>query len=409
MNAADIRRAAAAELESCRDFLMDMIAIKSLSGGEGEVVRRVQQEMQNLGCYDEVKVDAFGNLLGRLGNGPTVIAFDSHLDTVDGGDLTEWKQDPWEPTLRDGVLYGRGASDQEGGMAAMVYAGKLLKTLSPELLEGCTVWMVGSVQEEDCDGLCWQYILREEVLGKGVRPDVVVLTEPTNLGVYRGHRGRMEIEIETKGRSCHGSAPERGINAVYKMAPIIRAIETMGPKLMHHDFLGRGSVTISQVRSTSPSLCAVADSCTINLDRRLTFGESPEHAVKELQSLPEVQEAGAEVRILEYDTPTHTGLVYPVQKFYPAWVTAEEHPAVRAGMSAGETALGRPPRLDRWTFSTNGVATAGMFGVPSIGFGPANEIHAHTPDDQIPVKDLEVAMAFYCAFPRDFRRELGGQ
>ncbi len=393
-----IKQAAARDLPQCRDFLADIISIKSLSGGEGAVVARIQEEMERVG-FDEVKVDGFGNVMGRVGSGPRVIAMDAHIDTVDAGDMDLWDRDPWEPLEKDGILYGRGASDQKGGMAAMVYAGKLLKEL--DLTGDFSVWMVGSVQEEDCDGLAWQYILREKVIA----PEVVVITEPTNLQLYRGHRGRMELEVETKGLSCHGSAPERGVNAVYKMAPIIAGVKEMGKSFVDDPFLGQGTVTISEVRSTSPSLCAVADSCTIHLDRRLTFGETEASCVAEIEGLAGVKDAEAEVRVLEYDTPTHTGLVYPTHKVYPSWVYGEDHPVVRAGAAVYEGIFGRVPDIGRWVFSTNGVATAGMFDIPTIGFGPANEQYAHSPEDQIPVKHLESAVSFYTAFPSLYAKQ----
>ena len=376
-------------------FLREMIAIPSESTGERLVVARVRAEMERVG-FDEVKVDGMGNILGRVGSGPTVIAVDGHLDTVGVGDASTWTRDPYQGELKDGVIYGRGASDQEGGIAAAVHGARIAKELG--LLEGAQLWVTGTVMEEDCDGLCWQYILREKVL----KPDVVVITEPTNLGVYRGQRGRMEIEVRAQGRSAHGSAPERGVNAVYKMAPIIADIEQLNVRLADtaDAFLGKGSCTISAIRSTSPSLCAVADSATIHVDRRLTHGETWESAVKELEALESVRRAGASVTVLDYAVPAYTGLTYPTKKFYPTWLLPEEHPAVRAGVAAARQALGREPAVGKWGFSTNGIATAGMFGVPTIGFGPADEIWAHTPDDQCPVQDLTVAARFYAAFPR---------
>jgi putative selenium metabolism hydrolase len=378
-------------------FLRDMIAIPSESGGEKGVVARVRAEMERVG-FDEVKVDGMGNILGRVGSGKTVIVVDGHLDTVGVGDRSTWTRDPYQGALADGVIYGRGASDQEGGIAAGVHGARIAKELG--LLDGVQLWVTGTVMEEDCDGLCWQYILREKVL----QPDVVVITEPTNLGVYRGHRGRMEIEVRTQGRSAHGSAPERGVNAVYKMAPIIADIEKLNARLVTtaDPFLGKGSCTIAAIRSTSPSLCAVADSATIHVDRRLTQGETWESAVKELEALESVKQAGAVVSVLDYAVPSYTGLTYPTKKFYPTWLLPEDHAAVRAGVAAATDALGTAPVVGKWGFSTNGIATAGMFGVPTIGFGPANEIYAHTPDDQCPVHDLTVAARFYAAFPRCF-------
>ena len=400
----DIARLATRYTPEMVKFLRDMIAIPSESTGERPVVERARAEMKNAG-FDEIKIDGLGNILGRIGSGTTVIAFDAHLDTVGVGDPSTWKRDPYKGDLKDGVIYGRGAGDQEAGMAAAVYGGRIIKELG---LDGdYQLWVTGTVMEEDCDGLCWQYIIREHVL----RPDVVVITEPTKLGVYRGHRGRMEMEVRTQGLSCHGSAPERGVNAVYKMAPIIADIERLNDRLAAtaDAFLGKGTVTISDIRSTSPSLCAVADSSTIHLDRRLTRGETMEHAVAEIQALESVKKAGAMVTVLDYARPSYTGLTYPTKKYYPTWILEETDPAVVAGVRAAEQALDARPVVGKWGFSTNGIATCGMFGIPTIGFGPGDEIYAHGPDDQCPVEHLTRAARFYAAFPRMFVETLAGR
>jgi putative selenium metabolism hydrolase len=378
-------------------FLRDLIAIPSESGAEQAVVARIADEMSHVG-FDEVRVDALGNVLGRMGSGRTVVAIDGHVDTVGIGDRSAWNVDPYQGALADGIVYGRGASDQKGGIAAAVHGARIMKELG--LGADATVWVTGTVMEEDCDGLCWQYLLREQVL----RPDVVVITEATNLGVYRGHRGRMEIEVRTRGRSCHGSAPERGVNAVYKMAPIVLDIERLNEDLgaTADPFLGKGSVTIAEIRSTSPSLCAVADTSTIHLDRRLTSGETLQSAVEEIGALDSVRRAGAEVAVLDYARASYTGIVYATQKYYPTWVLLEDHPAIRAAVQTAASALDRAPHVGKWVFSTNGIATCGMFGVPTVGFGPGNEIYAHTPDDQCPVEDLTRAARFYAEFPKVF-------
>jgi len=400
----DIARLAQRYTPEMVTFLRDMIAIPSESTGERPVVERARAEMEKAG-FDEIKVDGLGNILGQIGSGATVIAFDAHLDTVGVGDPSTWKRDPYKGDLKDGVIYGRGAGDQEAGMAAAVYGGRIIKDLG---LDGdYQLWVTGTVMEEDCDGLCWQYIIREQVL----RPDVVVITEPTKLGVYRGHRGRMEMEVRTQGLSCHGSAPERGVNAVYKMAPIIADIERLNDRLAAtaDPFLGKGTVTISDIRSTSPSLCAVADSSTIHLDRRLTRGETMEHAVAEIQALESVKQAGAMVTVPDYARPSYTGLTYPTKKYYPTWILEENDPAVVAGVRAAEQALDARPVVGKWGFSTNGVATCGMFGIPTIGFGPGDEIYAHGPEDQCPVEHLTRAARFYAAFPHMFVETLAGR
>ena len=400
----DIARLAERYTPDMVTFLRDMIAIPSESTGEQPVVERVRVEMERAG-FDEIKVDGLGNILGRIGNGKTVIAFDGHLDTVGVGDPSTWKRDPYKGELKDGMIYGRGAGDQEAGIAAAVYGGRIIKELG--LDADYQLWVTGTVMEEDCDGLCWQYIIRENVL----KPDVVVITEPTRLGVYRGHRGRMEMEVRTQGLSCHGSAPERGVNAVYKMAPIIADIERLNERLAAtaDSFLGKGTVTISDIRSTSPSLCAVADSSTIHLDRRLTRGETMAHAVAEIEALASVKKAGATVTVLDYARPSYTGLTYPTKKYYPTWILEENDPAVVAGVAAAEQALDAKPVVGKWGFSTNGIATCGLFGIPTIGFGPADEIYAHGPDDQCPVDHLTRAARFYAAFPRAFVETIAGR
>jgi putative selenium metabolism hydrolase len=376
-------------------FMQDIIRIPSLSSEEGDVIERIRQEMLGIG-YDDVAVDPMGNLIGRIGSGDRVIAFDGHVDTVDVGDLSLWDRDPHSGDVENGILYGRGTSDMKGGVASSVYAGALLKKRG--VPDNVTVYVTATVQEEDCDGLCWQYIINEG----GLKPDLVVITEPTSLRIYRGHRGRMEMEVHTSGISCHGSAPERGDNAVYKMAGIIADIEKLNERLEPREPLGKGTVTISEIRSTSPSLCAVADGCTIHLDRRLTIGETEETAVAEILALPSVAKAGAKVTVLEYAVPSYSGLTYPTRKYYPTWETSKDEPAVRVAEEAYQTAFGEDPQVGFWTFSTNGVATAGMHNLTTIGFGPGHERFAHAPNEQTEVDHLVRATAFYAALVDGF-------
>jgi putative selenium metabolism hydrolase len=371
-------------------FLRDLIAIPAESGQEGPVIERIREEMERVG-FDEIRIDAMGNLLGRIGSGEKVIMMDSHTDTVGVGDIREWAWDPYKGKVEDGYVYGRGACDQRAGMASLVYAGKLIQELG--LAGDYTFYVVGSVQEEDCDGLAWVYILRED----GIRADCVVLTEPTSLRVYRGHRGRMEIEVHMPGRSCHASAPERGENAIYRMMPVIREVEKLNERLRGDTFLGKGTIAVTQIRSLSPSLCAVPAACAIHLDRRLTVGDTKESAVAEVQALPGME--AAETEVLRYAQPSYTGLVYPMEKYYPTWVLEESHLLVRAGVGTYQTLFGAAPAVDKWVFSTNGVGSMGICGVPTIGFGPGDEVDAHTVRERVAIRHLVAAAQFYAAFP----------
>ena len=378
--------------EDLADFLSDLVSIRSFSAGEREVVERIRREMVKVG-FDEVIVDGLGNILGRIGNGKKVIAMDAHIDTVEVGNEKLWKVDPFSGEMKDGVIYGRGASDQKAGMAAMVYGAKIM--MEEGLTGDFTLYVTGTVMEEDCDGLCWRYIIERD----GIRPDFVVITEPTNLNIYRGHRGRMELQIRTVGRSCHASAPERGVNAIYKMARIIAEIERLNERLKDDRFLGKGTIAVTQIFFKSPSQNAVADECTIQLDRRLTAGETKESVVEELKGA--IALAGEEAEIIElfYDRPSYTGLSFPVEKYFPTWVMEEDSGIVRKTVATYREVFGADPLVDKWTFSTNGIATAGVFSIPTIGFGPANEIYAHSPDDQCPVDHLVRAAAMYALLP----------
>lgn len=385
------KRAKALEGETVR-ILSDLVRTQSFSSKEKNVIEVIAKEMKAVG-FDEVRIDGLGNIIGRIGNGKRSVAFDGHIDTVYPGDMDAWSFDPFTPKVQDGKIWGRGTVDQKGGMASMLTAAKIIKELG--LNDQFSVYMTGTVMEEDCDGLCWQYLINEEKL----RPEVVVITEPTNLNIYRGHRGRMEIRVEVKGRSCHGSAPERGDNAIYKIARIALEIEKLNTRLRDDAFLGKGTVTISEVKSNSPSQCAVADFASLHLDRRLTYGETKESAISEV--VDAAKRAGypdARVYVLTYSEAAYTGKVYPTEKYYPTWVMEENSPYLADAACAYKGALGKTPIIDKWTFSTNGIAIAGMHKIPCFGLGPGNEVFAHAANEACPVEHLSAASAFYAAF-----------
>jgi putative selenium metabolism hydrolase len=373
-------------------FLRDMIKIPSESCDEKAVVLRIKEEMEKVG-FDKVEIDPMGNILGYIGSGKHVIAMDAHIDTVGIGDRNLWTNDPYEGFEDDEVIYGRGGSDQEGGMASMVYAGKIIKDL--ELEDDYTLIVTGTVQEEDCDGLCWQYIVNED----NIKPEFVVITEPTSLNIYRGHRGRMEIQVITHGISCHGSAPERGDNAIFKMAPILNELKALNENLHYDPFLGKGTLTVSEVFFSSPSRCAVADQCTISIDRRLTNGETWESAIQEIKNLPAVKEAKAEVKMYTYERPSYTGLVYPTECYFPTWVLDEDHAACQTLVTSYKELFKSEPKVDKWTFSTNAVSIMGRYGIPCIGFGPGHEDQAHAPNEVTWKDELVKCAAMYAMIP----------
>ena len=415
-------------------FLRDLVKIPGESCGEKGHVMRIKEEMEKLG-FDKVQIDPMGNILGFMGSGQTLIGFDAHIDTVGIGNRDNWEFDPYEGYETDSEIGGRGTSDQMGGIVSAVYGAKIMKDLGL-LNDKFQVVVTGTVQEEDCDGLCWQYIIHEDK----IRPEFVVSTEPTDGGIYRGQRGRMEIRVDVKGISCHGSAPERGDNAIYKMADILQDIralnendaadetqikglvkmldEKYNPEWEEARFLGRGTVTTSEIFFTSPSRCAVADSCSVSLDRRMTAGETWESCLDEIRALPSVKKYGDDVKVsmYEYSRPSWTELVYPIECYFPTWVIPKDHKVTKALEDAykglyGEERQGNDvtsqlrksrPLTDKWTFSTNGVTIMGRNNIPCIGFGPGAEAQAHAPNERTWKDDLVRCAAVYAALPGNY-------
>jgi len=387
-----IKKAAKGYEKNMTKFLRDLIAIPGESCREECVIKRIEKEMNDLG-FDEVTIDGMGNILGYMGSGKTLIAYDAHIDTVGLGELSNWKFDPYRGYENETEIGGRGASDQLGGIVSSVYGAKIMKDLGL-LSDKYRVLVTGTVQEEDCDGLCWQYIFNVD----GIRPEFVVITEPTDGNIYRGQRGRMEIRVEVKGLSCHGSAPERGDNAIYKMADIIKEVQALNDRLHFDPFLGKGTLTVSEIFYNSPSRCAVADMAAISIDRRLTNGETWEMAQEEIRALPTVKKFNAAVSMYKYERPSWTELTYPTECYFPTWVIPEDHPATKAMVGSYMGMYGEPV-VDKWTFSTNGVSVMGRFGIPCIGFGPGKEAQAHAPNEITWKADLVKCAAVYAALP----------
>jgi putative selenium metabolism hydrolase len=375
-------------------FLRDLVAIPSESAEEARVIARIRREMAATKAFDRVWTDRMGNLFGRVGRGPMKIAIDAHCDTVGVGDRKAWKHDPYQGKVAGGRVWGRGAGDQEGAIPAMVYAAKILRDLKLPL-DKFSLYIVVTVMEEDCDGLCWQYIVNEERL----RPDVVVVTDSTDCQILRGQRGRMEIGVHVSGRSCHGSMPHLGDNAIYKMSRVVREIEALNGRLARDKFLGDGTITVSYWECKTPSLNAVPDYAYIHLDRRLTTGETKERAVAQVKAACRRAGVTARVEVPVYRRASYTGLVYPTEKYFPTWSVPEDSRPVRAAVETYQGLFRRKPKVHRWTFSTNAVSINGMFGIPCVGFGPAPESVAHTVNDSVPIRHLTDCAAFYAAFP----------
>lgn len=375
--------------------LSRIIQVPAFSTTEKDRIALLKRLCEEAGMED-LWIDGLGSLLGRVGSGSRKIVFDAHIDTVTVGDESQWKTPPFSGLIKDGLVYGRGASDQLGGAASMITAARILRDLAYK--GDFEVWFSFTTIEEDCDGMCWKYLIEEEHFV----PDFAVSTEPTSCRLYRGHRGRMEIQIDIKGISCHGSAPERGDSAAYKAARAALAIEKLNERLRPDDdnFLGKGTITVSQINVHGPSQCAVPDQAMLYCDRRLTWGETDVLAIAQVEDA--LREAGVDnftVFMPEYRRPAWTGTEYHQELYFPTWKIPADHALVQSGVDAYTGLFAKAPVVDKWTFSTNGVAICGRHKIPVIGFGPGDEAQAHAPNEITRIDDLEIAAAFYAALP----------
>ena len=374
-------------------FAQSLVRIKSLSGQEGEVIKFIEERMLALG-FDEVRIDAMGNLLGRIGAGKTKILFDSHVDTVDVKDAEEWKVPPFSGEIVGGRLHGRGSVDMKSAAAASIYAAVVARaagfTADKSVFVSCTVF------EEDCDGENLKHLFRE----LDMRPDYVVICEPSSNVITLGHKGKAQVAIKTHGVSAHGAAPERGVNAIYEMAEIIQRVEKTNLELARKGSLEgkqegnlRGTLVMSRISSVSASLNAVPSECEVYLDRRTIPGETPDAIRHEMDQLVAGKKATWAVGTLY--RKSWTGLEIKYEPFHGAWKIELEHPLAQACISAYRENFGKePPAFEFWDFSTNAVTPVSL-GIPTIGFGPGEYKLAHMRDESCAVSQILDACSFY--------------
>jgi len=399
-----IKRRVEEKREEIIKFMREICAIPSMESQIGPVGERIQAEMRKLG-YDEVRFDKMGNTIGRIGDGPKVLVYDSHIDTVGVGDRDAWGWDPFEGKIEDGKLYARGACDEKGSTPGMVHGLAIARDLG--LLDGYTAYYFGNM-EEWCDGIGPNAFV--EVDPK-VKPDFVVIGEPTKMNLYRGHKGRIELKITTLGRSAHAAVHYIGDNAIYKMASIINLVRELDRRFRFgmgkHPVLGNPSIAVTDAVARTNSLNAVPDQFTIYIDRRLTLNEPHDYVVDLIKGLiPDYLQKEILVEELYYDEPSYTGFHFPVSKYFPAWLQEDTHPLVQAGQKTIQHLWGETRPLGTWDFSTNGTYWAGKAGIPSIGFGPGDEIHAHTFMEHVPLDEVVNAAAFYASLPKSLAEVL---
>jgi len=362
-------------------FLKRLVQTPSLSGEEENLGRIIEEKLRELGY--EVDVDEMGNVVARRGKGEgRTILFDGHLDHIQPGAREGWLHDPYTAQVDDGVLHGRGTVDMKGALAAMIYG-----CAAPNL-EGEVV-LAFVVHEETNEGIATKKIIED----RGLEIDTCVLGEPTDLEFSIGQRGRCVFKIVTRGATSHASMPELGRNALYAMTPIIDKIKEACESLPGDPFLGQGSMAVTVINCRPGAGPIVPDYCEIQVDRRLVPQETLEGVLAEMEAMAE----GGEVELLVDDLVCYTGYSTEVEQYFPGWVTDRDHWSVQESLAALEEVLGRRPEVIGWRFSTDGIATAGQLGIPTVGFGPGDPTLAHQPNEHIALDDVISAAKGYCA------------
>jgi len=378
------------EQASLLAFLKALVQTPSLSGEEGNVAALIMDEMQRLN-FSEVKMDAAGNVLGRIGpESNDGVMLNSHMDTVDVSTSNHWTFDPFGAEVDQGRLYGLGACDMKGGLAATVHGAALLAKRKADLRK--PVWVVVVGLEESSEGTGTRCLFEED----GMRPDHAIIAEPSDLQLVRAQRGHMELRLTVKGRSAHSSNPELGKNAIYDASRLVFGLELLSEQLMKDPFLGSGVLAVTSIHSDAVSRNAIPDRCEMIIDRRLTAGESEAVVLLEIERVITREAADAAVEVIEESVTTHTGKTYRARRASMPWALDERHPLVQTALSAAR-GVGLRPSITRWQFATEGTYTATQARIPTIGLGPGDPSRLHCCDEYVALKQVYGAASFYAA------------
>lgn len=374
------------------NLCQDLIRKSSYSGHEQNVVNILKTYMEK-NKFDKVFTDKYGNIIGCIkGNrhGPKIL-FDGHIDTVPVANELEWTYPPFAAEIHDDKIYGRGTSDMKGAVAAMCVAAKYFKEDFGNDFAG-EIYIAGVVHEE-----CFEGVASREV-SKNIKPDYVIIGEASNLNIKIGQRGRAEIIVETFGKSCHSANPEKGINAVYKMAKVIEAINTLEPP--HHDILGDGILELTDIKSSPyPGASVVPDYCRATYDRRLLVGETKESVLDPIKKLL--------LEMMEKDSTLNVKVSYSVgkekcytnneitgERFFPGWLYDKNDEFVQKAYVQLKN-NGFNPEITQYNFCTNGSHYAGEAHIKTFGLGPSKENLAHTANEYIEINQLIKAVQCY--------------
>ena len=371
-----------------------MMSTYSVTGSEKDIAEYLKEYMLQSG-FDEAWINDYGSVIGKIkgtGGGKSIL-LDGHIDTVTVADPSRWTHDPFTAEIDGSRIYGRGAADMKGALSAMISAASwLVQDNRP----AGDVYVTGTNVEETAEGCTLLHILQE------LRPDLVIIGEATQLNLNIGQRGRGEIVVRTIGKPAHSSNPEVGINAVYKMMQLLSAIRAIPAP--QHELLGKGIMELTDIVSSPyPGASVVPESCTATFDRRLLTGETEGSVLQQILTLIDELQADdpqfkAETWIAGEDIKFYTGAGIRNTRFAPAWcLDREKNSGLIDTALEALNSIGLSPKVSSYQFCTNGSASAGVLGIPTIGFGPCAESQAHVVDEFIEIDQLKKAAEGYYA------------
>ncbi len=363
------------------EVLKTLISIKSYSGEEREIAYVIRDFLEENGV-DKAFIDSYGNVIGVLrGEGNGKIVFEGHMDVVPPGDLEQWRYPPFEPKIVDGKIYGRGASDMKGAIAAMISSITLITKPSAD------IYYVFVPYEENAEGVCFSRAIEETLR---ITPDLVVLGEATGLNVYRGHRGRAVIKITVRGISAHASMPELALNPINSLADIITRLNSI--ELPVHNVLGRSTLSPTIIKCEPQSPPMIPDRCEMIIDYRMIPSEHKEEIISRIKNAIQQVEGLIDVQYLIDRARMWTGKTVTIEHYFPAWIYQGE---LSLHILSLIKKYNSKAILGYWRFSTDGVYSAGTRNIPTIGIGPGNEELAHRPNEYVSIKELEASRKIY--------------
>ncbi len=363
------------------EVLKTLISIKSYSGEEREIAYVIRDFLEENGV-DKAFIDSYGNVIGVLrGEGNGKIVFEGHMDVVPPGDLEQWRYPPFEPKIVDGKIYGRGASDMKGAIAAMISSITLITKPSAD------IYYVFVPYEEIAEGVCFSRAIEETLR---ITPDLVVLGEATGLNVYRGHRGRAVIKITVRGISAHASMPELALNPINSLADIITRLNSI--ELPVHNVLGRSTLSPTIIKCEPQSPPMIPDRCEMIIDYRMIPSEHKEEIISRIKNAIQQVEGLIGVQYLIDRARMWTGKTVTIEHYFPAWIYQGELSLYILSLIEKYNSKAT---LGYWRFSTDGVYSAGTRNIPTIGIGPGNEELAHRPNEYVSIKELEASRKIY--------------